>query len=131
MKGIRGGARVKLRYKAESDCVVKLTVNGGITSEMTLKASPSYRDMSVSLNVPIDSTLEIKGISGDGLFIDYIGLSGVARPEETSYNKDDQKGGGLSPIVIVILCLAAFLAVVAAVTIVLLKRPQPKQEERK
>ena len=131
MKGIRGGARVKLRYKAESDCVVKLTVNGGITSEMTLKASPSYRDMSVSLNVPIDPTLEIKGISGDGLFIDYIGLSGVARPEETSYNKDDQKGGGLSPIVIVILCLAAFLAVVAAVTIVLLKRPQPKQEERK
>ena len=131
MEGIRGGARVKLRYRAESDCVVKITVNGGITTDMTLKASPSYKDMSVSLNVPTGSTIEIKGVSGDGLFIDYIGLSGVARPEDTSYNADDQNDGGISPILIVIICLAVFLVVVAAVTIVLLKKPQKKQEKQK
>lgn len=126
MKDIRGGARVKVHYRADGDSRIRVTVNGKNSVEIALKATDTYADMSATLNVPAGSTLEIQGISGEGVTLDYVGLSGVPKPEETapadSSAADGDSGNNMTAIIIVLVCLGVFLIGVVVVTLVILKK---------
>lgn len=126
MKDIRGGARVKVHYRADGDSRIRVTVNGKNSVEIALKATDTYADMSATLNVPAGSTLEIQGISGEGVTLDYVGLSGVPKPEETapadSSAEDGDSGNNMTAIIIVLVCLGVFLIGVVVVTLVILKK---------
>lgn len=126
MQGIRGGARIKVHYRADADSRIRLTINGKNSVELDLKATNTYTDMSATLNVPTGSTLVIQGIGGDGVYIDYVGLSGVPDPEESVPAEDDSTADGdqnsMMPVIIVLICLGVFLAGVVVVTLVILKK---------
>ena len=126
MQGIRGGARIKVHYRADADSRIRLTVNGKNSVELDLKATNTYTDMSATLNVPTGSTLVIQGIGGEGVYIDYVGLSGVPDPEESVPAEDDSTADGdqnrMMPVIIVLICLGVFLAGVVVVTLVILKK---------
>ncbi len=126
MQGIRGGARIKVHYRADADSRIRLTVNGKNSVELDLKATDTYTDMSATLNVPTGSTLVIQGIGGEGVYIDYVGLSGVPDPEESVPAEDDSTADGdqnsMMPVIIVLICLGVFLAGVVVVTLVILKK---------
>lgn len=126
MQGIRGGARIKVHYRADADSRIRLTINGKNSVELDLKATNTYTDMSATLNVPTGSTLVIQGIGGDGVYIDYVGLSGVPDPEESVPAEDDSMADGdqnsMMPVIIVLICLGVFLAGVVVVTLVILKK---------
>lgn len=126
MQGIRGGARVRVHYRADADSRIRLTVNGKNSVELELKATETYTDMSATLNVPAGSTLVIQGMSGDGVYIDYVGLSGVPDPEESApasgASAADGSQGGMVPVIIVLVCLGVFLIGVVVVTLVILKK---------
>ena len=96
--------------------------------ELALPKSEEYTDKSLALNVPAGSALVIAGVSGDGLFLDYLSLSGVASAEPESVSSAPAlKDGGLSPVAIVGICLGAFLAAVAVVTAVILVKNKKKK----
>ena len=126
MQGIRGGARIKVHYRADADSRIRLTINGKNSVELDLKATNTYTDMSATLNVPTGSTLVIQGIGGEGVYIDYVGLSGVPDPEESVPAEDDSTADGdqnsMMPVIIVLICLGVFLAGVVVVTLVILKK---------
>lgn len=126
MQGIRGGARIKVHYRADADSRIRLTINGKNSVELDLKATDTYTDMSATLNVPTGSTLVIQGIGGEGVYIDYVGLSGVPDPEESVPAEDDSTADGdqnsMMPVIIVLICLGVFLAGVVVVTLVILKK---------
>ena len=128
MENIRSGARLKLRYKAAADSCVSLKVGDKPAVELALPKSEEYTDKSLALNVPVGSALVIAGVSGDGLFLDYLSLSGVASAEPESVSSAPAlKDGGLSPVAIVGICLGAFLAAVAVVTAVILVKNKKKK----
>ena len=128
MENIRSGARLKLRYKAAADSCVSLKVGDKPAVELALPKSEEYTDKSLALNVPAGSALVIAGVSGDGLFLDYLSLSGVASAEPESVSSAPAlKDGGLSPVAIVGICLGAFLAAVAVVTAVILVKNKKKK----
>ena len=130
MTGIRGGARVKVRYRADEDSVIRVSVEGGDSAEISLKASAEYADMSAALNVPAGANLQVTGLSGSAV-IDYVSLSGVPQAGATTApttppEGEPPGGGGLSPILVVVICLVVFLVGVVVVTAVMLKRPVKK-----
>lgn len=126
IENVRSGARLRVRYKAAGDSRISVRVNGKPAREMELKAAEDYTDMSIPLNVPAGSTLVLAGVTGNELYIDYIGLSGVAEPEESSDSSGTPEGGGLNPVAIVGVCLGGFLVILAAVTAVILLKNKKK-----